>query len=104
MLAYSVDLYNESLFLNPRQSDVMVQMAVALSRLERTEEALFMFRAALEIDPENALSYLELGRFYKRMLANEDAEKAFSRSHELNFWSSSTARLNVEQFRSGRGR
>jgi serine/threonine-protein kinase len=73
-----------ALALDPGNSDVLVEAAEAIKILGRFEEALPLFRRALEIDPLNVLAWWYLGYGYLSAGRLEEAEAAYKKALELN--------------------
>lgn len=103
MLKFAISQFDQSLALNHLQSDVMVRMASAFGDNGETENAITMFDAAKEVDPNYASLYLRLAHFYRKHKEEEKAFAAFRRSRELNSWADNNAFVNLEQMKPGSG-
>lgn len=97
MLNYAVDMYHETLLLNPYQSDVFVRLSSAYEILGEMENALIAFQESLAIDTNNAAIYAKLGAFYRRAGDETNAVNAFKKSRELNFWSDRQSEINLRE-------
>ena len=95
----AVEAFKKSLELNPYQSSVMLELADAYEIAEDDASALKTYEQALVIDPNSAVTYFCLGRFYRRVEKVDLAQAAFERSKALNFWSDLSASRNLEELR-----
>lgn len=91
--------FKKSLQLNPYQSGVLLELADAYEMAEDDDSALKTYERALAIDPNSAINYFCLGRFYRRLEKDDLAQAAFEKSKALNFWSDLGASRNLEELR-----
>jgi O-antigen ligase len=80
----AVDAYQQSLRLNPFQSEVMLRLAAACELAGDDSAALRAYNEAMTVDPNNAFNWLQLGTFYRRMGETARAVEALKRSARLN--------------------
>jgi len=63
----ALQLYQQSLALNPYQSEAYLRTARLLEILDQDDQALKAYEQVLAIDPNNAFIYLRLGFRYRRV-------------------------------------
>lgn len=84
LLRQALEAYDHALLLNPFDSDVVLRKAHAYELLQENENALKCYLQALEVDPNNAFTFLQLGRFYFKQGDEVKAAEALKRSRELD--------------------
>ena len=92
--------YQQSLELNPYQTEIMLRLADVHELAENTDAAAKLYEQAIANDPNNALTYFRQGLFYRHLDKEDLALEAFEKSKRLNFWSDNSAARNVEELRS----
>jgi len=75
--------YYKLLELQPDNQEVLLQLAQALVRQERMEEAIAAYRQLVEVSPREDY-YRELGELIGRLSQWDDAIKSYRRALELN--------------------
>ena len=100
LLAKAVAAYQQSLQLNPYQTEVMLHLADVHEMADNQEAAGQIYERAIANDPNNALTYFRQGLFYRHLDKEDLAAEAFEKSKRLNFWSDSSASRNLDELRS----
>jgi tetratricopeptide (TPR) repeat protein len=75
----------------------LMRQARAYEFAGENEQAMKHYDRSLELDPNNANTYLLYGRFYRNTGNNKKALEMYKRSNELNWWSDQVARINIEE-------
>ncbi len=65
----------------PNQIDAHIGLGVALAALERREEALQAFNAALELDPHDTVALRNKGRVLDELGRPDEAREAYKEAH-----------------------
>ncbi len=75
--AKALPLYEKAIELDPNSSKASLAMAVALTKLQRFEEAKGFYMKCLSIDPANSQAHNNLGLWYDRSGDRGEAERHF---------------------------
>lgn len=78
----SVDAYRHAFALNPGDVWVLQDMAMSLTKLGRTAEALREYRRALAITPRFGLAWLGMGQILEGMGQKEKADACYQKALE----------------------
>ena len=95
----AINLYNETLQLNPNFADAYNNLGVIYNQLKNYQVAIDNYTKALEINPNNALFYYNLGANYFSLKNYDAALQNYNKSIELdpNFAFAYNNRGNVYQ-------
>jgi len=77
-------LYNRILQYEPRNVNVLVELARQYEAMNRPEEAIKLYTRAVEINPKFAIPYNNLGLIYHKMGKDDIAIKYYEKSIELD--------------------
>ncbi len=75
--------YQEALKVNPQNAKASLAMGLALSGLDRADDAEKYYREAIRQDPTNSQSHNNLGLWYDRQGQPEEARRCFLKAIEL---------------------
>lgn len=95
----AIEMFDQSLALNPYQTAVILRKASAYQLLQQTDKALETFEQAKSVDPNNALVYYRLGLFYKQIGDDDKSADAFQKAEELEVTGDEVSRANLQEFR-----
>jgi tetratricopeptide (TPR) repeat protein len=89
--AEAVDSFRRALSIDPKDSKTLVNLGLALARLDRNDEALALFRQAVEVaktqrwhGPPNTRPLNELGNHLVTLNQLDEAQKCFETSIQMN--------------------
>src|SRR5216683_4617134 len=82
--AAAASLYRRALAVDPRRTDIRVQLAHMLKELTRFGEAEAAYRQALAQLPDDGDVHLQLGHLLKLLGRTEEAIAAYSSAHRLS--------------------
>jgi Flp pilus assembly protein TadD len=74
-LEESIALYRKALEVDPRYTDALHGLGMALSNAGRLDEAVAAAKQLIEIDPDDVLAHTSLSMFYQAQGRIEEAEK-----------------------------
>jgi tetratricopeptide (TPR) repeat protein len=80
----AVSLYRQAAQLRPTYADIRCKLAQALLELDHLEEAETHLRAALDINPNYAEAWAQLGIALKRQSRRAEAKQAFVKAYEID--------------------
>src|SRR5262249_23742960 len=95
-----VAFYRTSLFLNDRQTSVVLRLARVYELLGQNDRALNAYERALTLDPQTAFVWERLGYFYRNTGEKEGAAAPFKKSSNL-YYDRATA-INLSDLRQGK--
>jgi O-antigen ligase len=95
----AVAFYRMSLFLNDRQTRVVLRLARVYELLGQNDRALVAYERALDLDPRSAFVFERLGYFYRNSGDKQRAADAFEKSTKL-YYDRATA-INLSDLRQG---
>ena len=84
MHSEALGFYRAALALRPESPGVLLNLATALSQLDRYDEAIAVYEQAIQIKPDYATAYGSLGAEYVRQGALDKAIGAFRKAVALN--------------------
>ena len=73
----AIPLYEKAMELDPASPKAPLAMALALTKLERFDEAREYYTKCLSLDPENSQAHNNLGLWYDRRGESAEAERQF---------------------------
>ncbi len=94
-LRLAKESYQQSLALNPRDSEVLAGLAAAYELSGDPVQALNTYQRALELDPNNYRLFTDLGLFYRKNGDDPKALEAFAKSMKLKW--DQVAAVNLEE-------
>ena len=80
----SLKFFNESLKINPNNSECYSNRGVVNFKLKNIDEAISDYKKAILIDKNNYNAYFNLGNLYKRIARLEDSIEYFSKAILIN--------------------
>ncbi|MEO1028842.1 MAG: tetratricopeptide repeat protein [Pseudomonadota bacterium] len=78
-----VDVANDTLPIHPRNADVLLHLARALSRMQRHDQAIATFEAVLEIDPGHTSALAGQALAFDKTGRHEKAQTLYARALAL---------------------
>jgi O-antigen ligase len=96
----AVAFYRTSLFLNDRQTSVVLRLARVYELLGQNDRALNAYERALALDPQSAFVFEKMGYFYRNTGDKARAADAFEKSTKL-YYDRATA-INLSDLRQER--
>lgn len=101
--AEAAEVLKPTLKLAPKRAEPLVEYGVVLMALDRRDEAVAAFSAALQLEETNWGSHLYLGMALLEK-EKDEAERHLQRALELNESKAARAHLSLARLEAGRGR
>jgi tetratricopeptide (TPR) repeat protein len=76
----ALKLFEEALYLDPQNADVLVKKGGALERMNRIDDAIACYDRAIELDPSATMAWLQKGGLFNRLARYDEAMQCYEKA------------------------